>query len=899
MSVKKRLLIAVTLGLSLSVTGCGLTSLLAFLAGGGDLPLQNSSFPDLPGRQIDTAANVVVRVINESSRSADVSVEFLLERRKVHEAFLRTRSRVPNADIGPELTDTINITGQFPDGTPTVPANLLFARDFEEDFVFDYIIRDPDVPTPDGDADSVDDDNDNCPNISNADQQDRDDDGIGDACDNCPNDTNPEQENNDGDTFGDACDNCIELTNADQEDIDNDGIGDGCDDDDDGDGVADEVDNCPDVANPDQIDIDADGAGDACDDLFDPAVIPIPTPGGGGGSVDPPITDCNGNGIDDAVDQVNCDSPLCEDCNGNGILDGCENLADCNKNMVPDECDIADEDSPDQDGNGVPDECQQPGIWFVDDDAQFDPAPGDPRVSDPNENGTAEHPFDAIQEAIDASDDDDLISVAPGTYTDIGNRDLNTHGKKIRIIANGNSPQLGFEQAIIDCQAYSGDAHRAFTFEGDETPDTVVSGFTIRECHELNGGAILVQNHSRPTLRNLVIRNNGADDSGGGIYITGTASPTLENVSFISNIAENGTGSGAACLGNSEPLFFNCVFSFNGGDDHGGRGEQIRGCPIAYGTAFAACDDAKPKIRNSLFENNFGNEAGAISLGCNAYGEFSRCKIIGNQGTVGGLSVSDSTTATFHNCEFRDNFGEHGAMYVNGLANVEFANTLFTRNTATTGGSLMGMGTGKYSDPQVQFFNCTVARNNAKDGFLIDQSSSGSSEFFSSILYFNQPPTFGSYSSFSFCDIEGSIIENRLNAGDRSGDGNIDRDPVFVNPDGGDFRLDRGSPCIDVGSNILTTTDVLDLDGNGTLKELLPVDLDDLPRFVDDPWVPDNSPLPIIDMGAYERPVIECQDSAECNDDNPCTNDICDPGENGADARGCFNVDNDKNPCPD
>jgi len=40
-------------------------------------------------------------------------------------------------------------------------------------------------------------------------------------------------------------------------------------------------------------------------------------------------------------------------------------------------------------------------LW-VHDDAPADPGPGDPSVSDPSEDRTAEHPFDAIQEALDA-----------------------------------------------------------------------------------------------------------------------------------------------------------------------------------------------------------------------------------------------------------------------------------------------------------------------------------------------------------------------------------------------------------------------------------------------------------------------------------------------------------------
>jgi hypothetical protein len=60
---------------------------------------------------------------------------------------------------------------------------------------------------PDGDNDSVADELDNCPLVSNGMQSDIDKDAIGDACDNCPLIPNPlQQHGGDTDEIGDACD---------------------------------------------------------------------------------------------------------------------------------------------------------------------------------------------------------------------------------------------------------------------------------------------------------------------------------------------------------------------------------------------------------------------------------------------------------------------------------------------------------------------------------------------------------------------------------------------------------------------------------------------------------------------------------------------------------------------
>ncbi|MCC7292651.1 MAG: S8 family serine peptidase [Phycisphaerales bacterium] len=100
------------------------------------------------------------------------------------------------------------------------------------------------------------------------------------------------------------------------------------------------------------------------------------------------ITDCNGNGIDDATDIANGTSQDCNgnarpdecdladgtssDCNGNGTPDECDisggSSADCNNNNVPDECDISGGTSQDANGNGIPDECENPslaGTWMA------------------------------------------------------------------------------------------------------------------------------------------------------------------------------------------------------------------------------------------------------------------------------------------------------------------------------------------------------------------------------------------------------------------------------------------------------------------------------------------------------------------------------------------------------
>ena len=358
---------------------------------------------------------------------------------------------------------------------------------------------------------------------------------------------------------------------------------------------------------------------------------------------------------------------------------------------------------------------------------------------------------------------------------------------------------------------------------------------TLFESNESgNGGAIFVGFGVDPVFTNCMFRTN-VGGNGGGLYVEDTGGPS--NVTLIDCIFEgNSSTNGAVHLkvGNSLSAT-GCLFA-------GNSGGVIRSI-----SSFVSLD-------NCVLIGTVGKPAVQIAGPSQTITFVARSSsFIGNSSiSNGGAVYIGSSTAVFQNCAFVSNSSatEGGGIYVQSQASLRLLGSTLIGNVADRGGGLFH---GSATNPVIT--NCTLYLNQAlvEGGGIFNDPTT--SVVANSILWNNFDPggmdesaqIHGGTPSVSFTCVQGLT-------GDLGGLGNIDADPLFVDPDNGDFRLSSGSPCIDAGNNWGVPIDGNDYDEDGVLCELFPVDLDGNPRFnADEADFDPGCGVPVVvDMGAYE-----------------------------------------------
>ncbi|MCA9309620.1 MAG: right-handed parallel beta-helix repeat-containing protein [Phycisphaerales bacterium] len=284
--------------------------------------------------------------------------------------------------------------------------------------------------------------------------------------------------------------------------------------------------------------------------------------------------------------------------------------------------------------------------------------------------------------------------------------------------------------------------------------------------------------------------------------------------------------------------------------------------------------DSNLRVQQCTFRNNatganrFG---GAVAIDGDSSPRFTRCVFesnsVGSGGAGGAINVRGSGNSRYTNCIFRDNGGAGGTSSGGAIASaatgtVTFTNCIFAANRAGTGGAVHATATGP-----VRVINSTLHANEASGAAGGIANAGGDVTVRNTILWANfdgSGITEAAQLSNVGAPISTSITYSLIDGlAALTSPGNIDADPHFADADGPDdiagteddnLHLVIPSPCIDSGNNLTVGTDLIDLDDDGDTAELIPLDLDDGPRFTDDPGTVDTGlgTAPLVDMGAYE-----------------------------------------------
>jgi parallel beta-helix repeat protein len=299
----------------------------------------------------------------------------------------------------------------------------------------------------------------------------------------------------------------------------------------------------------------------------------------------------------------------------------------------------------------------------------------------------------------------------------------------------------------------------------------ILTNCTFSENWAKYGGGFGCEQDSNTTLIDCILNDNQAETSGGGLINT-SCDVNLTNCTFSNNISEE--YGGAMSGWGSNLTLTSCTFSENSTGRDGG-GMRSSSCEVA--------------ITDCSFKNNSAQSYGggiANSWGNNT--TINNCTFCDNRADRGGAMENRSGNSVLFDCIFTANTaGSDGGSISNEDGGLEIYNSLFSGNLATiSGGALYNI-----SDSILTVTNCTFAGNLAQNGtaFICADDPFGESiiKLINCIVWDGVNGIWNSDDD-STIDINYSDIRGgRAGIYDPYqtvtwGEGNIDEDPLFIEP---------------------------------------------------------------------------------------------------------------------
>ena len=230
---------------------------------------------------------------------------------------------------------------------------------------------------------------------------------------------------------------------------------------------------------------------------------------------------------------------------------------------------------------------------------------------------------------------------------------------------------------------------------------------------------------------------------------------TTQDTTYISQTTIDGDSSGS-------------VVTFTNGEDSTAVlcGFTITNGSVTNGGGIYCYDYSSPRIENIIITGNSAANSGGGIL-CYAY----------SSPSLQNVAISSNSAS---------NSG--GGIFCFSYSSPSLQNVTISGNSAANSGG----GISCWNNSAPSFNNVTISGNSADDGGGIYCTNNSSPVLINSILWNDSPQEIyissGSVTA-TYSDIQGGW----------TGTGNIDDNPLFVDPANGDYHLDDNSPCIDAG----------------------------------------------------------------------------------------------------
>jgi len=419
----------------------------------------------------------------------------------------------------------------------------------------------------------------------------------------------------------------------------------------------------------------------------------------------------------------------------------------------------------------------------------------------------------------------DAVLHAVGTDSDIISFDEHTPGNGwhgIRFINASDSSRIEYCHMQNGFTTGNGEDGKGGAIYCSNCSPTIKNCLIIN-CSAMYGGGICCDNNSNPSISDNTFTLNSADGGsysdggGGGICCNNSSNPTITGNTFNDNSGTGASGfsggGGLYCL-NSNPTISSNIISENTSNHHGGgincyySNPTINDNMISYNWAYSGggifCFQSNPTVlSNSITENSVSNSSESKGGGiyCLASSPIIfENTISGNTATVNGGGIycgnwsynpSNPTVCgntISGNLAINYNHGCGGGIYCEPNCNLSIELNEISQNTATNYGGCI------YIDSAAPSMNKnTIVYNEASIGGGLYCTSSNP-VLVNCILWGNDPEQIyqisGSATQISYSDIQEFF----------PGTGNIYEDPLFVNPENGDYHLTGYSLCIDSGN---------------------------------------------------------------------------------------------------